>query len=124
MVGRNSQLIRGLLVMAMAATAALAVAQPEVPPAPTRGHMLYATHCIECHNAQMHWRARQQARDWNTLRMEVDRWQAAAQLGWGEADIDDVTRHLNDTIYQFPQPRPQAATATRRSPTLGHSAQQ
>lgn len=110
--------------MALAATATLAFAQPELAPPPTRGRMLYSIHCIECHNSQVHWRARQQARDWKTLRLEVVRWQAAAALGWSDVDIDEVTRHLNDTIYQFPQPRPQAASVTRRSPTLWPPAQQ
>ena len=107
-----------------------AFAQPGQPPTPTRGQMLYATHCIECHNSQMHWRARQQARDWSTLRAEVLRWQAAASLGWSDADIDEVTRHLNDTIYQFPQPQPRADarvtealpyTALRLPPRRAHS---
>lgn len=108
MLRRPLSLIRHLAVIFLAAAATLAPAQPERPPAPTRGQMLYSIHCIECHNAQMHWRTLQQARDWDTLRAQVRRWQAAATLGWSEADIDEVARHLNDTIYQFPQPRPQA----------------
>ena len=101
--------IRRLAVtLLLAATAVLAVAQPELQPPLTRGQLLYATHCVECHNSQVHWRARQQARDWATLRAEVYRWQATASLGWSDADIDEVTRHLNDSIYQFPQPRPRA----------------
>ena len=31
--------------------------------------------------------ARHQARDWTTLRAEVHRWQAAASLGWSDADV-------------------------------------
>lgn len=100
--------VRSLSVGLLAAMAMLAIAQPEVQPPPTRGQMLYSTHCIECHNTQMHWRARQQARDWSTLRVEVYRWQAAASLGWSDADIDEVTRYLNDTIYQFDLPQPRA----------------
>lgn len=101
-------LLRHLAVAFLAATAVLALAQPELQPPPTRGRLLYANHCIECHNSQVHWRARQDARDWMTLRAEVHRWQAAASLGWSDADIDEVTRHLNDTIYHFAQPRPRA----------------
>ena len=37
--------------------------------------------------------------------MQVKRWQATAKLGWSDEDIADVTRHLNDTIYKFPQVR-------------------
>jgi len=117
--------IRRVAVTLLAATAVLAAAQPALQPPSTRGQMLYATHCIECHTTQMHWRARQQARDWNTLRVEVQRWQAAASLAWSDADIDEVTRHLNDTIYRFPQLRPRAqarVTVALPSPRSLHAA--
>ena len=107
MTVRSPLLVRYLPATMLAAAMAV-FAQPELQPAPTRGQMLYATHCIECHNSQVHWRARQQARDWGTLRAEVYRWQVAASLGWSDADIDEVTRYLNDTIYQFELPRPRA----------------
>lgn len=96
--------VRLISTALLAAAAVTAFGQIGQQPAPTRGQMLYDTHCVECHNSQLHWRARQQARDWATLRLEVHRWQAAASLGWSDADIDEVTRHLNDTIYQFPTP--------------------
>jgi predicted DNA-binding transcriptional regulator AlpA len=51
----------------------------------------------------MHWRNQRQARDWVTLTAQVRLWQGVASLGWSEADIDDVARYLNDTIYQFPR---------------------
>lgn len=51
----------------------------------------------------MHWRNLRLARDWVTLKAQVRLWQGVASLGWSEADIDDVTRYLNDTIYQFPR---------------------
>ena len=124
MTGRPPTPLRLLAVTLLAATAGLAMAQPALQPAPTRGQLLYATHCIECHNSQVHWRERKEAQDWNTLRTAVVRWQAAASLGWSDADIDEVTRHLNDTIYLFAQPQPRAASATRPSPTLGSPAQQ
>jgi mono/diheme cytochrome c family protein len=113
MTGRPLPLIRRLAATSLLAVASLAMAQPAPPAAPTRGQLLYATHCIECHNSQMHWRARQQARNWATLRLEVWRWQDAASLGWSDADIDEVTRHLNDTIYHFVQPRPTAGSSMR-----------
>lgn len=108
MTERSLLLVRCLSVALLAAAAMPAFTQPEQQPPPTRGQLLYSTHCIECHNTQMHWRARHQARDWATLRAEVYRWQATASLAWSEADIDEVTRHLNDTIYQFELPRPRA----------------
>lgn len=71
--------------------------------APARGQLLYSNHCIECHTTQMHWRSQRLARDWDSLREQVVRWQATAQLQWSEADIDAVARHLNDTVYRFPR---------------------
>jgi mono/diheme cytochrome c family protein len=91
------------------ASAGAAIAQ--VVPPPTRGQLLYSTHCIECHTTQMHWRTLKQARDWDSLKAQVRRWQATANLGWTETDITDVARHLNETIYQFPQPDERAGLA-------------
>jgi mono/diheme cytochrome c family protein len=84
-------------------------AQPGVTPVPlqekppTRGQLLYSTHCIACHNSQMHWRDEKLATDWASLKAQVRRWQARASLGWSEADIVEVARHLNDTIYLYRQ---------------------
>jgi hypothetical protein len=72
---------------------------------------LYSTHCIECHSTQMHWRAQRQARDWDSLKGQVRRWQATANLRWTEADITEVARHLNETIYHFPLPEERADLA-------------
>jgi hypothetical protein len=96
-----------LLLALVAAVAWSVQAQPAPGPtaAPTRGQLLYDTHCIECHNAQMHWRTLSQAHDWNSLLVQVKRWQNTAKLGWSDDDIVEVTRHLNDTIYKFPRER-------------------
>lgn len=72
-------------------------------PVPSRGALLYDTHCRACHDEQVHWRDRRAARDWPGLKAEVARWQAAARLGWTEADILAVARHLNETVYHLPQ---------------------
>lgn len=104
-------------VAALGSTFVLSLAAADVPwpgsappetPVPSRGALLYDTHCIECHTAQVHWRDRQQARDWATLKAEVFRWQAAARLAWTEAEVDAVTDYLNDTIYRFAAPQEQA----------------
>ncbi|MFC5499391.1 cytochrome C [Caenimonas terrae] len=93
--------IRILLPAVLALAAAAATAQPAA--VPDRGQLLYATHCIECHSTQVHWRDQRQARDWETLKQQVRRWQANASLGWDEADVVQVARYLNDTIYRYPQ---------------------
>lgn len=69
----------------------------------TRGQLLYANHCVECHTTQMHWREQRLARDWDSLKGQVRRFQGIARLQWSEEDIDAVARHLNETIYRFPQ---------------------
>ena len=71
--------------------------------APSRGRLLYENHCIECHSTQMHWREQRLARDWGSLKGQVRRFQGIARLQWSEEDIDAVARHLNETIYRFPQ---------------------
>lgn len=71
---------------------------------PTRGRLLYETHCIACHNSQVHWRDQRLARDWPGLVEQVRNWQARANLFWGESDIVEVARHLNDTIYRYGRP--------------------
>jgi mono/diheme cytochrome c family protein len=94
-------LSRTLLLVALTCGSAGALSQ--VAPGTNRGQMLYTTHCIECHTTQMHWRDKRLARDWDSLKAQVRRWQGNAGLGWTDADITEVARHLNDTIYQHPQ---------------------
>jgi mono/diheme cytochrome c family protein len=72
--------------------------------APSRGELLYTTHCVACHTTQMHWRENKLATDWDTLKAQVRRWQGVARLAWTEADVDEVARYLNDTIYRYPEP--------------------
>ena len=87
------------------------VALAQVPPAPgggvampvSRGQVLYDTHCIACHDMQVHWRDKKLAVDWASLKGEVRRWQATAGQWWSEADIVEVARFLNATIYRFEQ---------------------
>jgi mono/diheme cytochrome c family protein len=89
-----------------------ALAQSEV--AQSRGQLLYTTHCITCHTTQMHWRNDRQAHDWDSLKVQVRRWQGNAGLQWGEADIAEVARHLNETIYHFPQTGDRVGLASAR----------
>lgn len=69
--------------------------------AQSRGELLYSTHCIACHTAQVHWRDQRVATDWASLKSQVRRWQGVASLAWNEDDVLEVTRHLNDSIYRF-----------------------
>ena len=82
---------------------AFAVAAQPAPES-SRGELLYSTHCIGCHTAQMHWRDKRLATDWVSLRMQVFRWQANTGLAWNDNDVVAVSRYLNDLYYHFPAP--------------------
>jgi mono/diheme cytochrome c family protein len=71
-----------------------------------RGELLYTTHCIACHSAEVHWRDRRLAGDWESLTAQVARWQSNAGLGWSRDEILDVVRYLNATYYRFPDEAP------------------
>ena len=90
---------RGMLFAVSALLCDVALADPTH--SPSRGELLYSTHCIACHTAQVHWRDKKQATDWDSLKKQVRRWQAADMLQWNEDDITEVTRHLNDSYYHF-----------------------
>jgi len=90
---------RVAIVTAAMAFAVLVGAQT---PAPARGELLYQTHCVACHDRQVHWRDRKLVGDWTGLAAEVRRWQANLGLAWSDDTIEEVTRYLNDTIYRFP----------------------
>jgi hypothetical protein len=93
-----------LLALAAVLLRMAAAAQAQATgPWPARGELLYQTHCRACHDEQMHWRNKKLAYDWPTLKAQVTRWQATAKLQWSEADIVEVSRYLNETIYRYPQ---------------------
>ena len=91
---------RFMALVALAGYSAFSNAQPL--PSQTRGELLYTTHCVTCHTTQIHWRDDKQAYDWDSLKSQVRRWQGNAGLQWGEADITEVSRYLNETIYRYP----------------------
>lgn len=89
-------------LIALGGAAADARAQQKVEP--TRGELLYTTHCVECHNARVHWREQRLAKDWDSLRAQVRRWESYRKLGWSEPDISEVARYLNRYYYELPEP--------------------
>lgn len=104
------RLVAGLLVAAVAPAAAQTQGEP------TRGALLYATHCVACHDTQMHWRDKRAVRDWDSLVAQVRLWQGTQLLQWSEADIHEVARHLNDSIYRLPPPGVRQGRVTRSPP--------
>lgn len=97
-----------LALAAMLIAVALPAAAAEDP---TRGRLLYETHCIACHNSQMHWRDQRLARDWAGLEQQVRHWQGRANLNWNDDDVLEVVRHLNDRIYRYRAPTPPRSAA-------------
>jgi mono/diheme cytochrome c family protein len=92
-------------------------ARAQTPAAPTRGELLYGNHCGECHSEKKHWRSQRAATDWASLSALVRRWQGELQLGWSDADIDEVTRYLNERFYRYPgQPKTSAGLRTPLPP--------
>jgi hypothetical protein len=94
-----------LFLSSLAASLILSgVAGAQTNKPPTRGELLYTTHCLDCHQGQIHWRARKRAVDWSSLKFEVARWQKAGGLNWLEADVIDVASYLNSRYYHFATP--------------------
>ena len=81
--------------------------------AQSRGELLYTTHCIACHTTEMHWRDNRSATNWPALKAQVRRWQDAASLAWGDSDILDVSRYLNESIYHFEQTAEPVSSSSR-----------
>ncbi len=69
-----------------------------------RGELLYSTHCVACHDTQVHWREKKLVTDWKSLQAEVSRWQGNAGLGWSDDDVAVVARYLNALNYRYPAP--------------------
>jgi hypothetical protein len=92
---------RVLIALVVVATASAAAAQ-----APSRGALLYDTHCVACHTTQVHWRERKLVSDWASLAAETQRWQRNLGLRWSDEEVEEVVRFLNTTIYRFPNQAP------------------
>lgn len=96
-------MVRKLIpVVLFSVAGALVIAQP-VHEA-TRGELLYTTHCVTCHDTEVHWRDRKRVSDWASLRAEVARWQEMSSLGWNGEEIDEVSRYLQAVYYRNVRP--------------------
>jgi mono/diheme cytochrome c family protein len=91
--------IFAVLLVCLGNPAAAAQPKSDTP----RGEMLYSTHCIACHSAQIHWRNKKIATDWDSLKAEVRRWQEVTGLVWSDDDIVGVARYLNARYYHYPE---------------------
>lgn len=53
---------------------------------------------------QAHWRGLTPARDWDSLRAQVRRWQEASASGAEANPCDEVARNLNEAVFRFAVP--------------------
>ena len=97
-------LLRSILVFLFVLFCGLADANAQPVRDPGRGELLYSTHCVACHDLQVHWRDKRLVRNWRSLRAEVYRWQKVGGLRWNDADIAAVTQYLNARYYHYPEP--------------------
>lgn len=90
-----------LLTLLLAMTPCLSLAAEIDESKMSRGELLYRNHCIECHNQQIHWREARIAKDTNSIKQQVTRWQDAIGVQWTDEEINDVSRYLNRTYYLY-----------------------
>ena len=95
---------RTLLLAACLVAAAPSAAQLRPEASPSRGELLYTTHCIACHTTQIHWRQKKLATGWASLAQQIRRWAGNAALTWGDEEIVEVARYLNAAYYRFETP--------------------
>lgn len=96
-------LLVSMLVFAAMATAAMAVLTGALPAALEDE---LGAGGLPCTYAQAHarWHQLGQARDWESLQMQMRRWQAVATPGWSESEIEQVARSLNQAVFRFMEP--------------------
>ena len=57
------------------------------------------TYCIMCHDTQVYTRKARLARDYESLRAQVDRWQSNVSLNWSDQEIDAMATWLAVRYY-------------------------
>ncbi|MEK7840517.1 MAG: hypothetical protein AAB252_05030 [Pseudomonadota bacterium] len=75
-----------------------------LPVTASRGKLLYENHCQGCHTSQLHIREQRRVRSIDELRGWVARWATTQQLRWGDEEIGDVTKYLNQRYYRLVPP--------------------
>jgi mono/diheme cytochrome c family protein len=104
MLTGDDMLRRSILAVPFVLFGNLAAADAQPLRDASRGELLYSTHCITCHNTQVHWRDKKLATDLPSLQAQVRRWQGVSALDWNNEDIAEVARYLNAAHYHYPAP--------------------
>ena len=71
---------------------------------PSRGRLLYESHCSGCHDKSVHGRESRVAKSFADIRAQVFRWNTFVGTSWSNQDIDQVAQYLNSRYYQFECP--------------------
>jgi hypothetical protein len=66
-----------------------------------RGRLLYENHCMVCHTSVVHVRERRKAASREEIQTWIQHWRKELGLQWGTAEVDDVTKYLNDRYYHL-----------------------
>lgn len=93
--------VRPTISVLLAAFAVTTAAQSPVPRDASRGELLYTTHCVLCHNANIHWRDQRAVKDWPSLKAQVNRWAQTSGQNWSDDDVAAVARYLNGLYYHY-----------------------
>lgn len=101
---RTEKVLPGQSVFAALLLASDIAAGANAQRAASRGELLYSTHCIGCHGAQVHWREKSLVSDWAGVQVQADRWQQVSTLEWSNEDIAEVARYLNALHDHYPAP--------------------
>lgn len=87
-----------LVILTLAIVTALSTAS-----ASERGQLLYENHCQSCHSIEVHTRNDRKVTSPALLKAWIISMTFHNELGWGEAEIADITAYLNRSIYRFPE---------------------
>ncbi len=80
-----------------------------------RGELLYTTYCNVCHTTEIHWREHKLVTDWDSLIIQVNRWQTNMGLSWNAEDVSNVAYFLNTDYYKFLNTEPKALSQNKAS---------
>ena len=95
-----------LLLLAGAPATAATPTTPAVaaPAEPSRGELLYETHCQGCHESELHVRTDHRAQTSAAVHDWVQYWAERKALGWNNEDVIEVSDFLVRRYYRFPPP--------------------
>jgi type II secretory pathway pseudopilin PulG len=77
-----------------------------------------------CQASQAYWRELGQARDWESLKAQVRRWQERTAPGWSESEVEQVARNLNQAVFRFAVPGARGMAGGQQQLTMSDRPQQ